>query len=271
MAEKRVNMNVLITGASSGIGLALASKYAEAGHTLVLIAREQKKLEAAAALLREKFPSCTVFVFSADVSNEHELTAAYTQIIEHIKQIDVLICNAGTLLCGRFETNSPEASRRAFDTNYWGVHYTVYCFLPLLRASTTARLAFVSSVAGYTGLFGYSHYAPSKFAVAGLAECLRMEFKDYGISVSVIYPPDTETPMLEFEKKNTLPECRALSKGARSLKVEYVAEKIVKDIEKKKFEIYFNFESKLIRILKGIVPFLYYRITDKIVKSSRKT
>lgn len=261
---------MLITGASSGIGLALAHEYADRGYTLFLMARDHKKLETAISLLKEKYPLCTFYAFTVDVSRESELSKACAQIGILVKQIDLLICNAGVMLCGRFESNQPETTHKAFETNYWGMHYSVFYFLPLLRASSRARVAFVSSVAGYTGLFGYSHYAPSKFAIAGLAECLRMEFRDFGITVSVIYPPDTETPMLEYESKTTLPECRALSKGARSLPVDHVANKIVKDIEKGKFEIYFNFESRLIRFLKGVVPALYYKIVDRIVVFSRK-
>jgi 3-dehydrosphinganine reductase len=270
MRKNKTTKNVLITGGSSGIGLALAREYIAKDCTLFLIARNPDKLEATGNRLRSEFPGSTVHVFTADVANEAELISVYSKIASMVTYIDALICNAGVLYCGRFESNAPNESHKAFEINYWGMHFTVFQFLPLLKAASNARVAFVSSIAGYTGLFGYAHYAPSKFAVAGLAECLRMEFKDHGIGVSVIYPPDTETPMLDYERAHTLPECRALSKNARSITAQRVAAKIVRGIHQNTFEIYFNFESRFIRVLKGLFPGIYYRIVDRIVSSSRK-
>lgn len=264
-----MSKDILITGGSSGIGLALANGYAESECTLFLIARNPDKLEVARAQLKEKSPSCNVHVFQADVSQENEIKEAFNKINELTNKIDILICNAGVLGCGRFESKIPEDSHKNFEINYWGMHYTTYTFLPLVK-SAKGQIVFVSSVAGYTGLFGYSHYAPSKFAIAGLGECIRMEFKDYGVNVSVVYPPDTETPFLEYERENTLPECRALSKGASSITAVKAAKVIIKGIGRNRIEIYFNFESKLIRILKGIAPRIYYRIVDNIITTSRK-
>jgi 3-dehydrosphinganine reductase len=270
LEDKTVKKNILITGGSSGIGLALANKYAALGYDLFLISRNKEKLNAATINLREKFPSCNIHFFVADVSKEEDVKSVYGQVSNLTKKLDIVICNAGIMMCGRFETNQPVESHKTFEINYWGMHYTAYYFLPLLKATPNSKIAFMSSVAGYTGLFGYTHYAPAKFAISGLAECLRMEFKDYGINVSVIYPPDMETPMLAYERENTLPECKALSKGAKSITVQKAAAKIAAGIEKKKFEIYFNFESRLIRILKGIVPAVYYRIVDNMIRKSRK-
>lgn len=262
--------NILITGGSSGIGFALANKYAEDGANLFLISRNPEKLHNAAYQIREKFTSVHVHTFTADVSIENDVRTAYTQICELTDQIDILICNAGIMTCGKFEAHIPALSHQSFEINYWGMHFTAYYFLPLLKGAPHGKIAFMSSVAGYTGLFGYTHYAPSKFAIAGLAECLRMEFKDYGIAVTVIYPPDVETPMLAYEREHTLPECKALSKGAKTIRAEKAAAVIVKGIDRNKFEVYFNFESRLIRILKGIVPSIYYSIVDNMVKKSRR-
>lgn len=97
-----------------------------------------------------------------------------------------------------------------------------------------------------------------------------MELKDHGIGVTVIYPPDTQTPLLEYEQAHTLDECRALSKNARVLEAESVARKLVEGIRKDRFEVLCNGESRLIKFMKGSWPGLYYSIVDKMVRDSRK-
>src|SRR5207247_815822 len=108
------------------------------------------------------------------------------------------------------------------------------------------------------------------FAMTGLAECLRMEFNDYKIPVTVIYPPDTNTPMYEREQQLTLPECKALSASAKVVEPEVVAEKFVDGIMKGRFEIYCNGESKLVRVLRGMAPKVFFGQVDGIVRKSRK-
>ena len=261
--------NVVITGGSSGIGLELARLYARSNCNLILIARDLEKLRKVRTDLISAHPTISVEVATADVSNMNEVQGIVEQISAKVDSVDLLICSAGVMKCGRFEDQKPEESTREFDINYWGTHNIVYHFLPLLKSSEIARVGLISSVAGYTGLFGYTHYAPSKFALSGLAECLRMEFKDHRISISAIYPPDTETPFLEYERAHTLPECKALSAGAKSVTAVRAAKVIARGLDRRKFEIYFNFDSRMIRVLKGITPGLYYYLVDRIVRMSR--
>ncbi len=264
------NKVVVISGGSSGIGYSTAKKLLEKGAVVCLLARDENNLRKAAESLRANNPSPSVQYYACDVSNYDQLKTVVEKIAEVNNGIDWVINNAGIGETGRFESQPVGIMQKVMNINYWGSAYLTLLSLPYLKKSGGAAVAFVSSVAGYVGLFGYTHYVPSKFALTGLAECLRMEFKDYNIPVTVIYPPDTATPMHEREKLTTLPECTALSANAKVVSPELVADKFVDGLMKGKFEIYCNGESKLIRILRGIAPGMLFSQVDGIVKKSRK-
>lgn len=259
----------VISGGSSGIGYAIARALMAEEAAVCLLARNEERLRLAADSLRAEFPLGNVAGYPGDVSDH----AAMQTIIERIAQehggIDWLINNAGIGETGRLESRSMAEMRRVMDVNYWGAVHLTRLALPHLRKSTDAAVAFVGSVAGYVGLFGYAHYVPSKFAITGLAECLRMEFADYGIRVSVVFPPDTDTPMLARELRETLPECRALSANARVVAPGLVASCLLDGMRRGKFEIYCNFESRLIRFIRNLAPALFFREVDRIARSSR--
>lgn len=264
------NKVVIITGGSSGIGYATAENLLQKGAILCLVARNEAKLKEAAEKLKQQKPGANVQYYSCDVSNMDQVKATIQKIVDTNKRIDWLINNAGVAEAGRFESQPLEVMHNVMNVNYWGPVNITLAALPYLKQSSGAACAFVSSVAGYIGLFGYTHYTHSKFALSGLAECLRMEFADYNIPVTVIYPPDTETPMREREKATTLPECMALSANAKEVPASAVADKLVDAIMNGKFEAYLNFESKLIRILRGTMPGMLWKTVDDIVKKSRK-
>ena len=184
---------VVITGGSSGIGLAVAKEFAREGAELLLIARNKEKLAGAKSML-EKISTATVSILSADVSNKEEIINAINEVGNKYGRIDVLINCAGIITCGRFADQPVDDLEKCIQVNYLGSLYTSKAAWPYLAAAK-GRLSFVSSVACYMGLIGYSSYAPGKFALAGLAECLKMESKKDAIKVSIIYPPDTDTPL----------------------------------------------------------------------------
>lgn len=262
--------NAVITGGSTGIGLATACQLASRGANLFLIARDAAKLENAQNQIRQQFgANYPVHIISADVSIQTEIESAIHTIAKSHNGLHLLINNAGIPCCGRFEDIAVKDLDYSMRVNYYGALYATKAAWPYLK-SAGGHIALVSSVAGYTGLIGYSGYAPSKFALAGLAECLRMEAKDDGIGVSVIYPPDADTPFLKKEREHTLPECLALSKNAKVMSAEDIALALVKGIESRKFEILCNTESWGIRMLKTMLPNLYFRIVDQIVTQDRK-
>jgi 3-dehydrosphinganine reductase len=262
--------NVVITGGSTGIGLAIAKEFARQGSRLFLIARDHSKLQDAQTLLKKDFGASTVEIFALDVADANAVRAAMTDIGTKFGGIDVLVNNAGILRCGRFTDQSDEDLAYSLQVNYLGAANVIRAAWPYLEQAGNGQIGIVSSVAGYVGLIGYGSYSPSKFALTGLAEVLRMEGSDKGIKVTIVYPADTETPQLEYERAHTLPETMALSKNASIFKPEQIAAKLVAGMEKGKFDVYCNFESRLIRSLRAIWPGMFFSSVDGIVAKSRK-
>jgi len=121
--------------------------------------------------------------------------------------------------------------------NYFGTLYVIRAALPAMRARQRGRIVLVSSGAALMGLFGYAAYGPSKFAVRGLAETLRSELRADNIGVSVVYPPDTETPMLEEENKTKPEETRLITGVAKTWSADAVAACMMRGIERGTFAI----------------------------------
>jgi 3-dehydrosphinganine reductase len=260
----------VITGGSSGIGLALAKLLRSEGAILVLIARDKHKLDTASMML-QSIPGngAPVDIFVADVSNAQQITDTMATIGIKYGKIDLLVNSAGRTVCGRFAEQKPRDMEQCMHTNYLGAVYASQAAWPLLKAAG-GQLSFVSSVAGYLGLYGYTGYAPTKFALTGLAECLRMEAKEDNIRISVIYPPDTDTPLLQYEHEHTLPECRALSGNIKVKTADAVAAAYLRGLQKGHFEIYCDAESRLLRWFKNNFPGFAYRISMRIIAKSRK-
>lgn len=263
-----INKVVVITGGSSGIGLAIAKELAMLQARLVLIARNEARLLAARSIL-EKFSSNTVTILVADVSDNDAITHAIKTVINELGTLDVLINCAGITTCGRFADQTIDDLETCLATNYLGAVYASKAAWSSLRKSK-GQLSFVSSVAGYLGLIGYSSYAPTKFAMTGLAECLWMEGKEAGIRVSIIYPPDTDTPLLDHEHLYGLPETLALSKNIKVKTPEEVARKYVRGLQKNSFQIYCDTESRLLRWFKATFPALFRYFSYKIVERTAK-
>jgi 3-dehydrosphinganine reductase len=253
---------VIITGGSSGIGFSIAKELAQAQANLYLIARDQTKLDNAVSLLKKSFGAAlSIHSVASDVSDSQAITLAINDIGIREGKIDLLVNNAGVLRCGRFEEISLLDVEHSVQVNFMGA---VYCCKAAWKYLSVAhgRIAFVSSVAGYIGLIGYSAYAPTKFAMAGLAECLRMEGKRDGISISIIFPGDTQTPMLEYEYEIALPETLEINKAVKAKHPDEVAKILLRGVQSGKFEIYCDIESRAYRIFKNFLPRMFYKIMD---------
>lgn len=264
--------NVVITGGSSGIGLATAVEFAKLGAKLFLIARDEKRLAGAAAhIVKTLGREVPIVTLSANVADRSQIEAVIQNIGQDYGGIHTLIANAGLRQGLRFEDDSLAEIEQSMNVNYWGAVYALKVAWPYLKVAQHGHIGFVSSVAGYVGLIGYSSYAPAKFALTGLAECIRMEAKDYGIGVTIVFPPDTDTPMLKQEREHSLAECLALSKHASVMAPETVATQFVSGIVNYRFEVICNLESRLARLVKAVWPWLHFTIVDGIVARARRT
>jgi short-subunit dehydrogenase len=185
-------VNVFLTGASSGIGAALARRYAAQGAQLGLFARRADALAALAATLAPASPA----VYVGDVRDAGALGAAAADFIARHGAPDVVIASAG-ISCGTLtECADDNADFRAiFDINVLGMLYTFQAFLPAMRAARKGRLVGIASVAGFRGLPGAGAYSASKAAAINYLESLRVESVGSGVDVITICPGYVATPM----------------------------------------------------------------------------
>lgn len=261
-----LHQNILITGGSTGIGLAIAREFAKLGGRLFLLARSQDQLNGAAASLKQEFPQIQIKTYSVDIADRQRVTEVIQEIGDRHGGIHTIINNAGISGQGRFEDQSLDKLHQVMEVNYFGSLHVIKAAWPYLKQAREGHIGFVSSVAGYIGLIGFSTYTPTKFALSGLAECLRMEAKNEGIGVTIVYPPDTKTDLLDRERKNALPETIALSKRASLLETGEVAAAFVRGIRKNRFEVYCNLESVWIRRFRILFPRIYFLVVDRIAK-----
>ncbi len=258
---------VVITGGSSGIGFAVAKEFAKQKAKVILIARDKEKLMLATDELKKSYDNIHTEFFIGDVSVKSQIASVINEIGNKYHQIDVLINCAGIITCGWFADQPVDDLEKSVCVNYLGSVYTSKAAWPWLKKAK-GQLSFVSSVAGYMGLIGYSSYAPTKFALSGLAECLNMEAKKDYIRISIIYPPDTDTPLLKYERAHTLPESIALSKSIKVISPEKVALVYIRGLQKNKFEIYCDFNSRMLRAFKNNFPGLYNFFTRQVIKKA---
>lgn len=151
--------------------------------------------------------------------------------------LDVVIASAGVTNPNYFESLPVSEFQRIMNINYMGCVVTVKTAVPLMKKSGGGRFVLVSSMAGLAGVHGYSAYAPSKYAIRGLAEVLSMELRPYNIYFSISNPPDVDTPMYAQENKTKPEECKLISEGTGVFKPEQLASDIIQGIKYYKFFI----------------------------------
>ena len=180
------NKIVVITGASSGIGRALAEEMAKRGADLVLGARQYVTLCEITAELQQKY-NVKALAVQTDVTKEEDCKVLIDQAILTFGKIDVLINNAGLSMRALFKDVDLAVLKNLMDVNFWGTVYcTKYALPEILK--TTGSVVAVSSIAGYRGLPGRTGYSSSKFAMNGFMECLRTELLKTGVHVMVACP-----------------------------------------------------------------------------------
>lgn len=183
---------VVITGASSGIGKALAEKYAAEGFNLVLAARRVERLET----LKEKWSNVEVLPVKTDVTVEEDCKNLIDRAIERFGKIDILINNAGISMRAIFEEVELSVIRQVMDVNFWGTVYCTKYALPYLLQQKGSVVGVIST-GGYIGLPGRTGYSASKFAVRGFLDTLRIENLRTGLHVLVVAPGFTASEIRE--------------------------------------------------------------------------
>jgi len=266
---------VLITGGSSGIGLALAEQLFAQGASVVILARDQMRLDTAVAQIehQRRSPSQKLGTLSADVTDEPALSQALTRLKTDYGLPDLVINCAGVARPGYAETLEPQIFHWTMDINYFGTVNVCQAILPNLIARGSGHIVNFSSLAGVIGVFGYTAYSGSKFAVRGYSEALRSEMKPKGILVSVVYPPDTDTPQLAWENQFKPYETRVIAGSDHPLPADKVAADVIKAIRRDKVNIVPGGEAKLLffaatRLGGGIFPIMDMLVRDAMKKKA---
>lgn len=261
--------HVLVTGGSSGIGLAIAMRCAAAGSRVSIVARDAARLSAAESAIRAASPGSGIFTASADVAVEAQVLSALAGAEARHGPVDILVTSAGVARPGYFEEVPVSDFERAIAVNYLGTVYPVKALVPGMRKRGNGAVVLVSSGAGLVGLFGYTPYSPSKFAVRGLAESLRAELKSTGVTISIVYPPDTDTPQLAEENLTKPVETKAITAGAGLWTADDVARVTLEGMERGTFSITPGFTLTAIHRLQGLLsPFLNARL-DRVAAAAR--
>jgi len=263
---------VLITGGSSGIGLALARQLAARGASVWLTARNAAKLEAARKELQAAAvdPAQKIGFTPADVAVESQARAAVERAVKALGELDVLINSAGIAHPGYFQEMDPKIFRQTMETNYFGTLYMARAVVPEMIRRGKGHIVNVSSGAAFLALFGYSAYAPSKWAVRGLSDVLRYELKPLGIRVTIAMPPDTDTPQLTEEKKLRPPELAIIASTGTVYKPEVVARDILSGVEHNRYIVITGMDTTFFYWLTNLLGPLQYPVMDMFVSDAIK-
>ncbi|MCL7041022.1 hypothetical protein MKW94_009615 [Papaver nudicaule] len=234
------NRHVFITGGSSGIGLSIAHQATSEGARVTILARDPNKLQEARDSIRLS-TGVNVNIAIADVRDFETLKA----VVDEADPIDVLVCNQGVYFAGELEFQEMENVKMMVDVNLMGTLNLIKAALPKMKKNRRTRgpasIALMSSQAGQCGVYGYTTYSATKFALRGLGEALQMELISDDIHVSLIFPPDTATPGLIEEKKRRPRVTKKIAACSSSLTADEVARKTLNGIKSGTFLVSCNF------------------------------
>lgn len=259
-ARTQMSKTVFITGGSSGIGLALARLIVKQHPDLrlALFARDAGRLAAAAQSLAQSNPRCDIGIFSVDLSDSAATSTALDTALAAFGPPDRLILSAGMTRPGRWNSIDLAEHRKVMDLNYFGSLSVIHHLAPLMP--TGATICLIGSAAGLVATYGYAAYTPSKFALRGLAETLRIELRPRGISVTLCLPPDTDTPMLAAEQPLRPVVTSRMAAGAPVLSAEAVARATLDGINAGRFLVLPGLTVKLLYLFgPWIAPILRWQ------------
>lgn len=263
MARRQLaGLRLLVTGASQGIGKALAEAAARRGAKVLAVARNAALLDAMKQRLASDGLSIETLI--ADVTSHEDRQRMVMVAHDRFGGLDVLINNAGIGATGHFVEASPDRLRRIMEVNFFGLTETTRAFLPLLRQGRTPAIVNISSIAGLRGIPARSEYSASKFAVEGFSEALRAELAKWDIDVIVICPGLTRTNFSE-----NMIERKALMQvdHMRGMTAEAVADATLTALERGQVRKVLTLQGRLLAFVSRFFPRLADRIAARKVRS----
>lgn len=263
MGQRRTlaGSRMLITGASQGIGRALALEAAARGAKVLAAARSADLLDELARDARGR--GGVLETVQADVTSAADRQKMVEAAQRHFGGLDLLVNNAGIGATGHFADGAAERLRKIFEVNFFGLTETTRAFLPLLKNGVKPAIINISSIAGKRGISARADYSSSKFAVQGFSEALRAELAKEGVDVLVICPGLTQTNFSQnmIEQKALIP-----MDHLRGMTSEEVARQTLRAIEKGKNEITLSFKGKLLIWVCRFFPWIADRIMKRKVR-----
>ncbi len=256
-------MNIWITGASSGIGKALALAYAKRGASLILSARRKEALEAVAEACRQAGAADTRIVL-LDMAEHQRVQETGRQIAAETGGIDILINNAGISQRSLTADTRFEVFKQLMDVNYLGTVALTTALLPDMLRRGSGKIVAISSLTGKFGTPLRSGYAASKHALHGFFDSLRAEVEDQGIQIMLACPGFIRTEIsinavtADGSKQNKMDDAQAAG-----MSPDLMAEKLIRSLEKGKREIYIGGKERFAVHLKRFFPNLFARIVKR--------
>ena len=243
---------IWITGASTGIGRALAIKFAKNGWNVAASARRENLLKELEELNQN------IYSFPLDVTDKEKCKEVFKKIEDKFKTIDISFFSTGTWDPGKEKEIDVEQIENVMKVNFFGTLNCIKSVEKYYRNKRSGHISIVSSIAGYRGLPNSTGYGPSKSALNNLAESLFFDFKRYGVRVSLISPGFIKTPMTD-KNDFKMPFLRT---------TDFAADKIYEGlVNSNKFEIHFPKQLTLILKLLRILPYsLYLKLISKLTK-----
>ena len=185
-----MNRNIVITGASRGLGRAIAERFAwdGLGHTMFLGAMNEERLKDAAAEIDQEYPGARIYTMAADISTKEGATAFADWVLKQTATIDILVNNAGSFVPGSVYNEEDGALEKMLSTNLYSAYYLTRLFLPAMMKQRSGHIFNMCSIASLKAYAAGGSYSISKFALLGMTKNLREEMKPYNIKVTAVLP-----------------------------------------------------------------------------------
>jgi len=261
--NQSIDKYIFITGASSGIGAAMAKEYAQPGHLLILGGRNEDKLAQIARSCESK--GATTHVCLLDITQTDALEAKVELLKKDFPRIDVLVNNAGLSQRSRITDTSLDTHRRIFEVNYFGTIELTRHILEWMLEKKGGTIAVISSMAGKFGFPLRSSYSASKHALLGYFGTLDLEHKDDGIVVCMVCPGRINTPISISALQGDGSTKKTMDRGlANGMDVDKCAKKIIRSVNKGKYMTYVGGKELIMVALFKFFPFLFRIIARRV-------
>ena len=266
-------MHVIVTGGSSGIGLAIAKLYASRGDRISLLARHLGRLEQARAEIASLpgIDSSRIQIASVDVASAAQTSSAVENCEASFGPCDILIASAGIVEPRTFDAMPVSVFDEQIATNLVGTANVVRAVYKGMKSRRNGKIMMISSGAALIGIFGYTAYCASKSALGGFAEALSAEAAAWGVRISICFPPDTLTPQYRREISMRSAEAEILMGSVKPWNADTVAARIVRGVDRGRAKVHFGFSLTMLAYFGPLIkPPLIWWVSRKTRKNVGK-